>query len=118
MVTRTGLGALLLVFLLAGCREETHETRRLRMWQEDSKACNKFAVRRKEARELLAYDPELTGEKRRADSERRFSTFDQRTDQVLRLLNEDRRKCLRGQGWKDEYITELEERDRAENAKR
>jgi hypothetical protein len=108
----------LILVILAGfsCRrEETHEERRYRIWKEDFKGCDKFAHDRRQAREFLAYNPEdnlKSFEEKRAESRERFENLDAIMEETMRVWNEDRRRCLRGEGWKDEWIDELTEKDR------
>jgi hypothetical protein len=112
--------ALLSCLLIAGCREETHEERRLRLWKEDSKWCDKFALERKKARELLAYNPEdqlKPLEEQLAESERRLGSSDERMHGWLLVWEVDVRRCLRGQGWTYESIEELTKKDQARRLK-
>src|SRR5213594_2365479 len=83
-----GVLALLSCVPLAGCREETHEERRARLWKEDSKVCDKFASERYKARELLAYNPEDNLEplgQQIAESERRLRGLDAKMEEMTRL---------------------------------
>ena len=106
--------------LLTGCRkEETHEEKRAKKWKKDYEACETFAAKRYEARRLLASDPEA-GLNKNPLEKLRESGFTSRRfldnfGADMKLWNEDRRTCLRGQGWKDEQIDELEEKDRKQN---
>lgn len=112
LVGRGALGAVLL--LLLGCRSETHDERRMRMWKEDFKACDKFASDRYKARELLAYDPEdylrKSPEQRLADSEQRLRNVETDMGEKMQVWKFDRHACLRGQLWTDESIEELEQK--------
>lgn len=85
------------------------------MWKEDSKVCERFAHERNKARELLAHDPEdnlKSREERRAELEQRRMNFDANMRETMRVWKEDRHACLRGEGWTDDSISELETKDR------
>jgi hypothetical protein len=97
-------------------REEKRLEERAKMWKEDFKACDKFASRRKDARRLLAYDPETESKKtlqeQLDESRRAIENLTKNLEETTRLWEADRRACLRGEGWKDEWIDELEANDR------
>ena len=99
-------------------REEQRLAERTKMWKEDFKACDKFASRRKQARELLAYDPEAESKKTRQEqydeASRALDNLDVKYKEWGRVWEADRRSCLRAEGWKDEWIDELEAKDREE----
>jgi hypothetical protein len=99
----------------------THEEVRLKLWREDSVACDRFAVRREDARRLLAYNPEDSlkpPEQQRAESEANLHDLGERVKKMGERMEADTRACLRGQGWPDASIEELKARDlRMEEAK-
>jgi hypothetical protein len=101
---------------LIALREERRLEERAKMWREDFKACDRFASRRDDARKLLALDPEAeskkTPEEKLADSTNALKNLDVQLNATARLWEADRRACLRGEGWKDEWIDELEAKDR------
>jgi hypothetical protein len=112
--------ALLCCVQLAGCREETHEERRARLWKEDSKVCDKFASERYKARELLAYRPEdnlKPLEQQIAESEHSLRGLDAKMEEMTRLWATDSRSCLRGRHWTDDSIDELTKKDQAQRIK-
>jgi hypothetical protein len=96
----------------AAMREERRLEERAKMWREDFKACDRFASRRDDARKLLAHDPEAeskkTPQEKLADSMTALKNLDVQMNATARLWEADRRACLRGEGWKDEWIDELE----------
>jgi hypothetical protein len=92
------------------------------MWKAASKACERYATKRYEARQLLAYDPEewlrdqkLSFEEQEAKIWRKYST--ENMDALFRLRDLDVRACLRGALWTDDSINELMQKDLAERLK-
>lgn len=109
-------GFLGLTVLTVGCRrEETHDERRMRMWREDFKVCDRFAIKREEARELLAYNPEATQVERARESERALKDLMKDLPDKGKRWDADRRACLRGRDWKDEWIDDMTAKMRAED---
>lgn len=103
---------------LAALREERRLEERAKQWREDFRACDRFASRRDDARKLLALDPEAESKKsfeqKAAESLRALENIDVSQKEMMRRWEADRRACLRGEGWKDEQIDELEAKDREE----
>lgn len=87
----------------------------MHIWREDFKACDRFAIKREEARELLAYDPEATQVERSRESERALKDFMKDLPDKMKRWDADRRACLRGRDWKDEWIDDMRAKMRAED---
>jgi uncharacterized protein HemX len=96
----------------APSREEV----RLKMWEQDSKACDRFASERHKARELLAYNPEASLkslDEQMAESEANLSGLDEKLKRDMALWEADVKACLRGRFWPNESIEELTAKDHA-----
>ena len=104
----------------AAKREEKRLEERAKMWKEDFKACDRYSIRREDARKLLAYDPEAEAKKsfqeQYDDSRRALDNLTQDMQDKARRWEADRRACLRAEGWKNEWIDELEAKDREEES--
>ena len=86
----------------------------MRTWRYDFKECDRFAIRREEARALLAYDPEASHEEKSREIERQLREMKKDLEEMTQRLNIDLRACLRGRDWKDEWIDDMTPKMRAQ----
>ena len=99
-------------------RPPDQETKRLHMYRQDSTYCSKYATKREEARELLAWEWPSGSI---ADRMRQELTRGERDIQNLGAKLEglgvrhavDYEACMLGQGWEKEWIAELAAKEKA-----
>jgi hypothetical protein len=94
-----------------------HETRRVQMYRQDSTYCDRYASKREEARELLAWMwPKGSIEERmREESARARRDLDNLRSQLEGMATRSKADyaCMLGQGWEKEWVVALAAREKA-----
>jgi hypothetical protein len=110
--------ALGLAGLFGACSSPDHEAKRLEMYRQDSTFCSKYATKREEARELLAWTwPQGSLEER---MKQEFARTQQDLNNLVGKLAgmgermaADREACMLGQGWEKEWLVDMAAKKKA-----
>jgi hypothetical protein len=112
LIVMAGLALGFVVF--GGCGSQDHEAKRLEMYREDSAYCSKYATKREEARELLAWTwPKGSFVERMKQRIKQETAAPEQDAGMADRMTADREACMLGQGWEKEWLVDLAAKEKA-----